>query len=79
MSGDPDLVDNFGSVTNTPAWVQRRMQRLIAANAHDATDARILLAALDLDRHITAACVECGNDDPCHGHPFCSDCLESQP
>lgn len=25
---------------------------------------------------MTAACVECGNDDPCEGYTLCSDCLE---
>jgi len=24
-----------------------------------------------------AACVECGNDDPCEGFDVCSDCLEA--
>lgn len=24
-----------------------------------------------------AACVECGNDDPCEGYVWCSDCLEA--
>lgn len=25
----------------------------------------------------TAACIECGNDDPCEGFLYCSDCLEA--